>query len=96
MTPSATDKPRMSTLHNAAENASTSPVTDAAIVGILRDEGGNASHVRAVFGDASLAVLALAGRSNGIDLETILAAYATARRTVATANPELNEALRGE
>lgn len=83
----------MLTLRNAAENASTEPIADFQIVAILRGEGGHPSHVRAIFGDAWLSSLAQAGRSNGIELGTILASYASAKRDHAAYNRELEEAL---
>ena len=84
----------MLALRHAIENASTVPVTDEQIAAILRGEDGRDSHVSALFGDASLASITAAGRSNGIDVQTILAAYARARREHAAANPELDAALR--
>ncbi len=86
-------KPGMPTLRSAAENASTEPITDAQIVAILRSEGGLRSHALAIFGDAWLSSLAQAGRSNGIDLGTILTAYAAAKRDHAAYNRELEEML---
>lgn len=85
----------MLTLRNTAENASTEPITDAQIVAILRGEGGHRSHVLAIFGDAWLSTLARDGRSNGIELENILAAYAAARSDHGAYNRELEEALAG-
>ncbi len=95
MSRTSASKPGMLTLRNAAENASTSPLTDDQIVATLRHGSGEASHVRAIFGDTTLASLAEAGRSNGIEIRTILAAYATARRDAGAANPELDLALDG-
>ncbi len=42
---------------NAVRNGSVAPVTPDAIIGILSGAGGDPSHVRAPFGDVSLAVL---------------------------------------
>ncbi len=91
----ATSAPGMLAIRHAAENASNEPITDAGIMAILRGEGGSASHMRAVFGDVSLQSISKAGAACGIPLPTILEAYRIARRTVAAANPELDEALNG-
>lgn len=85
----------LTALRHAAENASNDPITNEGLFAILRGEGGTGSHLRAVFGDASLQALASAGASNGIPLETILAAYAAARVSAAAANTELDAALAG-
>ena len=81
------------TLRHAAENAAIDPISDEGIVAVLRGEGGQGSHLRAIFGDVSLQALVAAGASRGISLDTILAAYAAARATAAAANPELDAAL---
>ncbi|MBS0641011.1 MAG: hypothetical protein U1E70_20440 [Acetobacteraceae bacterium] len=83
----------MMILRHAVENASVDPVTDAAILAILRGEGGNSSHLRALFGDASLSAILAAGAGAGINRSTILDAYRSARATAAAANPELDAAL---
>ena len=83
----------MLTLRNAVENASIDPVSDGQIVAALRGDGSTGSHLRAIFGDASLATLAEAGRSNGVEFDTILAAYQAARRHHQAANRELDELL---
>ena len=87
-------RPGVLVLRHAVENASSAPVTDDDIAAILRGHGGRASHVRAIFEDASLATIAAAARSNGIGLPTVLAAYVRAKLDHAAANPELDEALR--
>ena len=81
-------------IRHAVENASIGPIDDAGILAILRGMGGHSSHLMAVFGDASLQAIYAAGAGAGIGPETILAAYAEARRTAAAANPELDAALR--
>ena len=78
---------------NAIENASTDPVTDAAIVGMLRCEGGTGSQRRALFEDCSLRALARAGAAFGIGVPMILAAYAAARDRDGAANPDLERVL---
>ncbi len=85
----------MIAVRHAVENASTQPITDDEIVAILRGGGGSGTHLRAIFGDASLQALASAGRSHGVPLATILAAYAAAKATAAAANPEPDAELRG-
>jgi hypothetical protein len=90
------DEQGLIAIRHAVENASTEPIADDGILAILRGAGGAGSHVRAVFGDVSLSMLARAGRAAGIGLPTILAAYREARATAAAANPELDEALKGE
>lgn len=80
-------------IRNAIENASTIPVHDDEIVGMLRGESGDGSHLRALFGEVSLAELARVGRIHGIGLPTILAAYDRATTTALAANPELEQAL---
>jgi len=52
------------------------------------------SHVRAVFGDVSLASILSVGASAGISRQAILDAYRVARDNVAAANPELDAALK--
>jgi hypothetical protein len=85
----------MIALRHAVENASDEPITDDGIVAILRGAGGIGSHLRAIFGDASLQALSKAGASQGVPFQTILAAYAAAKATAAAANPELDRALNG-
>lgn len=85
--------PGMRGLLNVVENASNAPVTPAMVLAILRGEGGHPSHLRAVFGDASLPLLERAGAAAGIELADILAAYGEAKRIAAAANPELDRAL---
>ncbi len=86
----------MIALRHAVENASNDPITDSGIVAILSGSGGSGSHLRAVFGDASLRALADAGASRGVSLDTILAAYAAAKASAAAANPELDAAMAGD
>ena len=81
------------TIRQAVENASTDPITDEAIIGMLRGEGASGAHLAALFGDVPLQALARAGRAAGIGLGTILAAYAEARRVSLARNPELDAAL---
>lgn len=50
--------------------------------------------MRALFEDCSLQALARAGASLGIELKTILAAYAAARTTAIARNRELDVALK--
>jgi hypothetical protein len=52
-------------LRHAVENASDEPIADDGIIAIPRGAGGTGSHLRAIFGDASLQVLARAGASRG-------------------------------
>lgn len=80
-------------IRNAIENASTVPVGNQIIVGVLRGEHGHGSHLRALFGDVSLAELARVGRLHGINVPTILAAYKQAKVTALAANAELDQAL---
>ena len=82
-------------LRHAIENASRDPVTDEAVIAMLRGEGGSGSQLRALFEDNSLAMLARGGAAAGIGLPTILAAYARARDTALAVNRELDEALAG-
>lgn len=81
------------TLRHAIENASNESVTDEEILAMLRGQGGSAPQLRALFEDSSLRAITRAGAAAGVGLDTILAAYATARETVAAVNPELDEAL---
>jgi hypothetical protein len=83
----------MIALRHAVENASNEPITNGGIIAILRGAEGTGSHLRAIFGDASLQALTSAGASQGVALRTILAAYAAAKATAAAANPELDVAL---
>ncbi len=88
-----TNDPNLLILRNAAENASTDPITDAQIVAILRGEGTNQSHLRAIFGDVSLPSLYAAAAYQRIPHQTLLQAYRAARDTAAAANPALDAAL---
>jgi len=83
----------MVVLRHAVENASDELITDDGIIAILSGADGNGSHMRAIFGDASLHAIADAGASRGVPFATILAAYAAARATAAVANPEMDAAL---
>lgn len=65
---SDTINPALLTIRNAVENASTSPVTDATILAILRGGPGSGSQLRAIFSDVSLAVLSRAALSTGYRL----------------------------
>ena len=85
----------MIALRHAVENASNDPITDSGILAILSGSGGSGSHLRAVFGDASLHALVDAGAFGGVSLNTILTAYAAAKASAAAANPELDAALAG-
>jgi hypothetical protein len=91
---SETRDPSMLIIRHAVENASNEPITDAGILAILRGNGGTPSHLRAVFGDVSLAAISRAGAAGGITFQTIFDAYRVARESVAAANPELDEALK--
>lgn len=82
-------------LRFAIENASNEPVTDEGILAMLQGQGGSAPQLRALFEDSSLRAITRAGAAAGVRLDTILAAYATARETVVVVNPELDEALKG-
>jgi hypothetical protein len=86
--------PGMLAIRHAVGNASQEPITDAGIMAILRGGGGVPSHLRAVFGDVSLASILNVGASAGISRRTILDAYRTARDSVAAANPDLDAALK--
>ncbi len=88
--------PGLLAIRHAVENASHQPITDAGIMAILRGEGGAPSHLRAVFGDVSLASIVSVGASGGISRRTILDAYRMARDSAAAANPELDAALKGD
>ena len=87
--------PGLLALRHAVENASNEPVTDETIRAMLRGLGGSVAQKRALFEDVSLRALVRAGVAAGVRPETILAAYAAARLTVAAANSELDAALRG-
>ena len=87
------DEQAMLILRHAVANASNEPITDAGILAVLRGEGGSGSHLRAIFGDASLGAILAAGATAGIDRATILRSYRTARETAAAANPDLDAAL---
>jgi hypothetical protein len=80
-------------LLNAVRNGSVVPVTPDEIIRVLSGAGGDPSHMRALFGDVSMAALDRAAAAHGIPLDTVLDAYADARTTVAAANPELDAAL---
>lgn len=82
-------------LRHAIENASNEPVTDEGILAMLHGRGGSAPQRRALFEDTSLLAIARAGAAAGVGLDTILAAYAAARDSIAAVNPELDEALKG-
>lgn len=86
----------MIAIRHAVENASDASITEEGIVAILRGAGGPGSHLRAVFGDASLQALVGAGALHGVGLDTILAAYAAAKAAAAAANPELDAVLDSE
>jgi hypothetical protein len=86
----------MLAIRHAVENASNEPITDAGIMAILRGDSGVPSHLRAVFGDVSLASILSAGAAGGIPRQTILNAYRAARDSAAAANPELDAALNGD
>ncbi len=83
----------MATIRHAVENASRTPLDDAGIRAILRGEGGDPSHLRAVFGDVSLRVLEEVAAATGISPTGLLLAYQAAQRTAAVANPELDALL---
>jgi hypothetical protein len=85
--------PGLLALRHAVQNASTIPITDAAILGILRGEPAPGSHLRAVFGDASLHAILSAAAAADISRHAVLAAYQVARQSAAAANPELDAAL---
>ena len=83
----------MATIRHAVENASGTPLGDEGIRAILRGEGGDPSHLRAVFGDVSLRMLEEVSAAAGISLAELLLAYQAARRGVAAANPEIDALL---
>lgn len=85
----------MLALRNAIENASRELIDDDGIAAILRGQGARSHQVRALFEDCSLQALARAGASLGIEVQTILAAYAEARTTAIARNRELDAALNG-
>ena len=87
--------PALLAIRHAVENASNEPVTDDTLRAMLRGLGGSVAQRRALFEDTSLRTLVRAGVAAGVRPETILAAYAAARLTVAAANSELDNALRG-
>ena len=67
-------------LRHAVENASVDPVTDAAILAILRGEGGNSSHLRVLFGDVLFSAILAAGGPDNV--------------VVTVANPDIETAQR--
>nr|WP_294510671.1 hypothetical protein [uncultured Rhodopila sp.] len=81
-------------IRHAVEDASNEPIGDAGIMAILRGEGGVPSHLRAGFGDVSLASILNAGASGGVSRPAILDAHRAARDSVAAANPEREAALK--
>ena len=83
----------MLALRNAIENASREPIDDDGIAATLRGQGARPHQLRALFEDCSLQALARAGASLGIEVQTILAAYAAARTTATACNAELDAAL---
>ena len=83
----------MATIRHAVENASSTPLDDAGITAILRGQGSDPSHLRAVFGDVSLHVLEEAAAAAGISLAELLLAYQVAQRSAAASNPELDALL---
>lgn len=92
------DAPRairgMATIRHAVENASRTPLDDAGVRAILRGEGGDPSHLRAVFGDVSLRVLEEVAAATGISPAGLFLAYQAAQHTTAAAaNPELDALL---
>lgn len=89
----ALEKNDLLAIRNAVENASTVPIDDAGILEHLRGEGRCGAHLRAIFGDVSLAELARVGRLYGIPVPTIIGAYRQAKATAAAANAELDRAL---
>lgn len=80
-------------LMNAVRNGSSIEATPDMVLAALRGEGGEPSHLRAVFGDVALDGLERAGAAHGIALDTILDAYEHAKSAVWAANPELDAAL---
>ena len=83
----------MATIRHAVENASSTPLSDAGITAILRGEGGDPSHLRAVFGDVSLRMLEEVSAAAGISLARLLAAYQAAQRSAAVSNPAIDALL---
>jgi hypothetical protein len=65
-------------------------ITDEQIVSILQGQGRAAPRVTAL-SRTSLAALALAGKSNHLQIETIVAAYAAAQHNFGAINRGLDE-----
>ena len=81
----------LQTAVNAIENASRIPVRRSDIPVMLKTGQGEASHLRALFGDVDLHTLLRLATLFGVDDPTLIRAYDNARRTAAAANAELDE-----
>jgi hypothetical protein len=75
---------------NAIENASRVPVRREDLRALLSTGEGEASHLRALFGDVDLHTLLRLATLLGVDDPTLARAYARAR-AAAAANPDLDE-----
>lgn len=81
----------VATAISAIENASSIPVSQGELAGLLRTGKGEPSHLRALFGDVDLYTLLRLARRFDIDGETLARAYRIARRDTAAANADLEE-----
>lgn len=76
---------------NAIENASRVPVARVDLRRLLATGEGEASHLRALFGDVDLHTLLRLATLFDVDDPALARAYVRARATVAAANAELDE-----
>jgi hypothetical protein len=81
----------MATVLSAIENASSVPVTASQVLMALRTGQGEPSHLRALFGDASLETLIRVGIRYGVSNDEIGRAYTIATRSAGARNTELDE-----
>jgi hypothetical protein len=81
----------VATALSAIENASRVAVSRDDLQPMLAAGEGHPSHLRALFGDVDLHALLRLAAALGVDDQTLVRAYANARRNVAAANAELDE-----
>ena len=76
---------------NAIENGSRVPVRREDVTPLLATGEGEASHLRALFGDVDLHTLLRLAAQLGVDDAALVRAYVRARETALAANGELDE-----
>lgn len=83
--------PQLAIAISAIQNGSTVPIDPDTVIAMLRTGVGEPSHLRALFGDTSLATLAKIAADQRISQSSLIASYKRAKANAAAANPELDE-----